>query len=83
MLKRSQEEVFGENGKEEGEKEKEEDDEEEGEGGERKERVFVVKSPTHAKQMENGLEKRLKNAEEKLRALTPPRGRGKRQMTDN
>ena len=68
VLRRSQEEVFGENGK--------------GEGEERKETVFVAKSPGHAEQMKKGLEKRLKNAEEKLRSLTPPRGRGKKQMTD-
>jgi transposase len=46
------------------------------------ERVLVVKSFNHAKQQERGLEKRLENAEKKLHALTPPRGRGKRQMTD-
>ncbi len=46
------------------------------------ERVLVVKSFKHAKQQERGLEKRLANAEEKLHALTPPRGRGKRQITD-
>ncbi|MDM8525400.1 IS1634 family transposase [Desulfococcaceae bacterium HSG8] len=65
VLIRSREKVFGG------------DDEE----GERKERIFVVKSPTHAKQMEKGLEKRLKNAGDKLFALTPQRGRGKRQIT--
>jgi transposase len=46
------------------------------------ERVLVVKSVNHAQQQERGLEKRLENAEKKLYALTPPRGRGKRQMTD-
>jgi transposase len=46
------------------------------------ERVLVVKSVNHAKQQERGLEKRLENAEKKLSALTPPRGRGKRQITD-
>ena len=46
------------------------------------ERVFVVKSVNHAKQQERGFEKRLRNAEKKLYALTPPRGRGKRQITD-
>ena len=76
VLRRSQEEVFGKNGK--GGKE-----EREGEGeGDKWERVFVVRSPGYAEQMEKGLERRLKNAEEKLRALTPPRGRGKRQITD-
>ena len=46
------------------------------------ERVLVVKSFNHAKQQERGLEKRLQNAEQKLHALTPPRGPGKRQITD-
>jgi len=36
----------------------------------------------HADQQAAGLEKRLCHAETKLAALTPPRGRGKRQMTD-
>jgi len=46
------------------------------------ERVLVVKSFNHATQQERGFEKRLQHAEEKLYALTPPRGRGKRQMTE-
>jgi transposase len=46
------------------------------------ERVLVVKSVNHADQQKRGLEKRLDNAEQTLYALTPPRGRGKRQMTD-
>jgi transposase len=46
------------------------------------ERVLVVKSFNHATQQERGLEKRLEHAEKKLRALTPPRGRGKRQITE-
>jgi transposase len=46
------------------------------------ERVLVVKSFSHASQQERGLEKRLRHAEQKLQALTPPRGRGKRQMSD-
>ena len=46
------------------------------------ERVVVVKSFSHATQQERGLEKRLRHAEQKLHALTPPRGRGKRQITD-
>ena len=46
------------------------------------ERVWVVRSPTHADQQAGGLEKRLCHAETKLAALTPPRGRGKRQITD-
>src|SRR6059036_1532901 len=36
----------------------------------------------HADQQATGLEKRLCHAETKLAALTPPRGRGKRQITD-
>ena len=46
------------------------------------ERVMVVRSPMHADQQAAGLEKRLCHAETKLAALTPPRGRGKRQITD-
>ena len=46
------------------------------------ERVLVVRSPMHADQQAGGLEKRLCHAETKLAALTPPRGRGKRQITD-
>jgi transposase len=46
------------------------------------ERVFVVRSPMHANQQAAGLEKRLHHAETQLAALTPPRGRGKRQITD-
>jgi transposase len=46
------------------------------------ERVLVVRSPMHADQQAAGLEKRLSHAETKLAALTPPRGRGKRQITD-
>jgi len=46
------------------------------------ERVFVVHSPIHAHQQASGLEKRLHHAETQLAALTPPRGRGKRQITD-
>ncbi len=45
------------------------------------ERVLVIHSPTHAQQQVQGLEKRLSNAQAKLYALTPPRGRGKRQIT--
>ena len=47
-----------------------------------RERVFVVRSPLHAQQQAAGLEKRLRHAETHLTALTPPRGRGKRQITD-
>ena len=46
------------------------------------ERVLVVRSPMHATQQAAGLEKRLSHAETILTALTPPRGRGKRQITD-
>src|SRR4029453_12770510 len=45
------------------------------------ERVFVVRSPVYAERQAAGLEKRLANAEQKLAALTPARGRGKRQIT--
>ena len=47
-----------------------------------RERVVVVRSPRHADQQAAGLEKRLGHAETQLMALTPPRGRGKRQITD-
>jgi transposase len=47
-----------------------------------RERVLVMRSPMHAEQQAAGLAKRLCHAETKLAALTPPRGRGKRQMTD-
>jgi transposase len=46
------------------------------------ERVLVVRSPMHANHQAAGLEKRLRHAETQLTALTPPRGRGKRQITD-
>jgi transposase len=46
------------------------------------ERVVVVRSPMHANQQAAGLETRLRHAETQLTALTPPRGRGKRQITD-
>ena len=47
-----------------------------------RERVLVVRSPMHAPHQAAGLETRLRHAETHLTALTPPRGRGKRQMTD-
>ncbi len=47
-----------------------------------RERVVVVRSPMHADQQAAGLEKRLGHAETQLMALTPPRGRGKRHITD-
>src|SRR5713101_6730028 len=46
------------------------------------ERVVVVRSPMHANHQAVGLDKRLTHAETTLAALTPPRGRGKRQITD-
>ena len=46
------------------------------------ERVLVVRSPAHAARQAAGLETRLMHAEQKLAALPPPRGRGKRQITD-
>jgi transposase len=46
------------------------------------ERVLVIRSPAHAARQAAGLETRLGNAETELAALTPPRGRGKRQITD-
>jgi len=47
-----------------------------------RERVVVVRSPVHAARQAAGLETRLAHAEPQLAALTPPRGRGKRQITD-
>ena len=47
-----------------------------------RERVLVVRSPVHAERQAAGLEKRLAHAEQKLAALTPARGRGKRQITE-
>ena len=46
------------------------------------ERVLVVRSPVHAEQQTAGLETRLAHAEQKLAALTPARGRGKRQIRE-
>lgn len=46
------------------------------------ERVFVVHSPVYAATLKRGLEKRLETATAKLEALTPPRERGKRQVTE-
>ena len=45
-------------------------------------RVVVRRSPMHATQQAAGLETRLGHAEKTLAALTPPRGRGTRQITD-
>ncbi|MBE7468670.1 MAG: IS1634 family transposase [Anaerolineales bacterium] len=46
------------------------------------ERVLVIYSPSWAQQGQQGLTKRLAHAEAKLRALTPPPGRGKHQWTE-
>ena len=46
------------------------------------ERVMVVRSPLYANQQAAGLDKRLRHAEIALAALTPPRGRGRRQITE-
>jgi len=46
------------------------------------ERVFVVYSQAYAQAQARGLEQRLARATAKLNALTPPRGRGKRQFQD-
>jgi transposase len=46
------------------------------------ERVLVIHSPSHAEQQSRGLDNRLAKAESQIRALTPPRGRGKRQLTE-
>ncbi|HSX80687.1 MAG TPA: hypothetical protein VLQ80_19205, partial [Candidatus Saccharimonadia bacterium] len=47
-----------------------------------RERVLVVRSPRHATHQAAGLEKRLRPAATQLTALTPPKGRGKRHITD-
>jgi len=46
------------------------------------ERVLVVHSPSHGERQSKALDKRLAQAETKIRALTPARGRGKRQITE-
>jgi transposase len=46
------------------------------------ERVLVVYSPTYAHTLHAGLHQRLHSAKEKLVALTPQPGRGKRQVRD-
>ena len=46
------------------------------------ERVFVVYSAAYAQAQDRGLERRLATATAKLQALTPLRGRGKRQIQD-
>jgi transposase len=47
-----------------------------------RERVLVLRSPVHAQRQMQGLETRLTHAEKQLAALTPARGRGKRQITE-
>lgn len=46
------------------------------------ERVLIVHSSAYAKAAVQSLRKRLTQAQADLRALTPPRGRGQRQFTD-
>lgn len=47
-----------------------------------KERVFILQSLNYASQQEKGLERRIETARQKLMDLTPPKGRGKRQVTE-
>ena len=46
------------------------------------ERVLILQSPSHASQQEKGLEQRLEKAQNKLLTLTPPKGRGQRQIRE-
>jgi len=46
------------------------------------ERLLVIYSPSLARKRRRGLSQRLDNAEQAILALTPPRGRGKRQKKD-
>jgi transposase len=46
------------------------------------ERLLVVYSPSVARKARRGLSQRLDSAEQAILALTPPRGRGKRQQKD-
>ena len=46
------------------------------------ERVLLVHSEVAQPQQQRGLEQRLKTATEKIQALTPPPGQGKRQIHD-
>jgi transposase len=46
-----------------------------------REQLFLVHSEHHARQQQKGLEKRLQTASEKIQNLTPPVGRGRRQIT--
>lgn len=47
-----------------------------------REQVFVVRAESYRKRLLDGLEKRLQQATNLLLALTPPPGRGKRQIQD-
>jgi len=46
------------------------------------EQVFLVRSESYRQAMQKGLDGRLQRATDKLRALTPPPGRGKRQIQE-
>lgn len=46
------------------------------------ERVLVVRSDSYTQAGRRGLQQRLTRAQTELRALTPPRGRGRRQFTE-
>lgn len=46
------------------------------------ERILLVYSPTYYKTQQRGLSNRLEKAKEKIQALTPPVGRGRKQITD-
>ena len=46
------------------------------------ERVLILQSPSHASQQEKGLEQRMEKARTKILTLTPPKGRGQRQITE-
>ena len=46
------------------------------------ERLLLIHSPVYAQQQQRGLEQRLQTASAKLKALTPPTGRGKRQIRE-
>jgi transposase len=47
-----------------------------------RERVLIVRSEAFAQAAQRGLAQRLQRAEAALKALTPPRGRGQRQFTE-
>jgi len=46
------------------------------------ERLLLIHSPVYAQQQQRGLEQRLQTSTAKLKALTPPTGRGKRQIRE-